>query len=119
MNGVDGVLDATGLAKLLASVVVVRHFFLVRIAQSISSFNQIVVKLVNPILSLVSSVAKDDILSLLVDILCLVGELLTCVLDLVGSVLTGVLAILDVLVKDVLSIFVQLKIQIVIDLFKF
>ena len=84
----------------------------------ISPINQIVVKLVKLVLNLVSSVVKDDVLSLLIDILCLVGKLLKCVLSLVDSALTGVLAILGVLVKDVLSIFVQLKIQIVIDLFK-
>jgi len=99
LKTVGGLLDIDGVAELLGNVLTV------------------VLHLVKVVLGLVSSVVKDDILSLLCEILNLVGELLSCVLKIVVPIVGDVVGLVLELVDHVLiKIIVDLKITVLIDL---
>lgn len=81
-----------------------------------SIYNQVVFLLLDCLLGLVCATVKEGILPLVIEIVCLVGELVEAVLCLVASLLTGVIVALGPLIVDIVHIIINLNVKSVIDI---
>jgi len=82
----------------------------------LSSVLHVVFLLIQCVLGLVAVTVKGEILPLVIDIVCSIGDLLTAVLDLVGDLLPGIIAALRLLIGDIVDCILSLGVEVVIKI---
>jgi len=86
------------------------------VAVLLSGVLHIVCFLLQLVLQIVTGAVKDTVLPLVLEILCLVGDLVAVVLSLVACLLTGVLAALLPLIGDLVSFIYVLNVKTLIEI---